>query len=82
METWDLFKGIHCMVYSFKWVGLFLPKCKFEGPRSQANRLTGCAVPERKAVFCVCEQQLRRTAYASAQSDQRLHLSLIGKYKF
>ena len=32
-----------------------------------------------KTVFGVCEQQRRRPAYTSAQSDQRLCFSLIGK---
>ena len=34
----------------------------------------------RKPVFDVCEQQRRRPACASAQSDQRLYYSHIGKY--
>ena len=34
----------------------------------------------RKSVFGVCEQQRRRPACASAQSDQRICYSLIGKY--
>ena len=33
-----------------------------------------------KPVFGVCEQQRCRPACASAQSDQRLCYSLIGKY--
>ena len=31
----------------------------------------------RKLVFAICEQQKRRLAYASAQSDQRLCYSII-----
>ena len=34
----------------------------------------------RKPVFSICEQQRRRPACASAQTDQRLCYSLIGKY--
>ena len=34
----------------------------------------------RKPVFVVCEQQKRRPACASAQSDQCLCYALIGKY--
>ena len=34
----------------------------------------------RKSVFMVCEQQMRRPSCASAQSDQCLCYSLIGKY--
>ena len=33
----------------------------------------------RKPVFAVCNQKRRRPAWASAQSDQRLYYSLIGK---
>ena len=35
----------------------------------------------RKHVFGICEQQRRKPACASAQSDQRLCYSLIGKYQ-
>ena len=34
----------------------------------------------RKPNFAACEQQRRRPACASAQSDQRLSYSLYGKY--
>ena len=34
----------------------------------------------KKPVFRVCEQQRRRPACASAQSDQRLCYSVFGKY--
>ena len=32
----------------------------------------------RKPVFVICEQQMRRSAWASTQSDQRLCCSLPG----
>ena len=35
---------------------------------------------EKKPYFVACEQQRRRPACTSAQSDQRLCYSLIGKY--
>ena len=34
----------------------------------------------RKLVFAICEQQRRRSAFASAQSDQRLYCLLPGQY--
>ena len=35
----------------------------------------------RKSVYVICEQQGRRSAYASMQSDQRLCCSLPGLYR-
>ena len=34
----------------------------------------------RKRDIAACDQQMRRTAYASVKSDQRLYSSLPGKY--
>ena len=42
--------------------------------------LNNLGLDARKPVIGVCEQQRRRPACASAQSDQRLRYSLIGKY--
>ena len=50
-------------------------------PNDNLYILTTCVgLGARKPVFGMCEQQRRRPACASAQSDQRLCYSLSGKY--